>query len=1230
MYLGGVVIYNSQIWTTDGNYTTVTTMPTSSQGLTTLIIVEFCPGDTTSVTVGDVSVGLPSSGSNTSSLLSTTDQSLSPTTIPSTSSLSPSTFTGAPDITSSSPPLEQTTAYPPSTAAPPTASITQAPSSQSAVPSTVTQIPLPVPTFTVPSYTTDTCRVPDDDTEWWNYGCTFSGADLKTTGLLAIATGVPVATAVVPGSNKYEEQYEICAGMCDRQMDCETWALDRSGSSEWACYLYSENIMDLIYAPTYDTDDIVYMARQCFDCATREPTAVPSSTSITGVISTSVPLTTTTVRPGITAAPSVVTYSAPSYTEDACSQPTYGPASCILSGAPVATSGLVAIATGIPVPDGPLIQAFQQCARVCASIDTCNSYALDRGSWPSDITSDWTCYFYSGYVDEYAVSYDSLYSAVVWFESGCYVCDALDENDNDSSSSTSLQLETSTITSASSIVTTAPAGLNTYLVAPYTASTCSRPNGYYSCTLSGAPVATSGLVGEATGVPVAAGGNMAPAYEQCAGICDNLPDCNAWALDRGVGVYPSSQLDSWTCYFYSGSVSTYAVSYMSQYMAVVWFGNGCYDCNPQDLAIAAPSSSSPPTSSVPQTSSLQTSSIPSTSSTMTSSSPVITSAAVFTTSAPAYAPLCTNAVGDGCVLSGAPVATSGLLAVATGIPATPVGSNEGFEKQYTICARVCNEVEGCTSFALDRGSWPTVLDDWSCYFYTGGVREYAVSYNSQYAAVVWFAHNCYQCLPESVSTTSAVVAPDSTSTGSITSLPQSSSNSVPITITTAPTTTSAPAYAILSAAPYTSGVCTTKSVPGNQEPCAISGWPTPTSASGLLAIATGIAPVASGVYNFAQPFEVCAGICAGTVECTLWAVDRGNWPSDMSDWSCLLYDFDGRNYLLNTSPGSAYSRYAWSSDICYNCTLSEPVASPSTAETTPGFTTAPLTTSSLPMTTPTPTSTVPTISAPPLVTTCNKPTAAQWYTNSCTISGVPTATSGLVAVATGIVPPVTGNYNFEVWYQQCASICAGIDGCTSYALDRGNWPTDTSDWTCYFYGFDIASYLHGQTYSTDYRSVVWMNELCFDCPFPGPWYPTSSVTASSAGPQSTSISPTTSTPATSTTAAAATCTRAASPDSSLSCDIRGFKEPDSPVQSLFIIAQADCAAYCSQLREAGTESCASYMWDPSTSLCAVWDVDAWTAIGDDAVAGKAYKNNVMDDFGCWECPIGAQVHAYPV
>lgn len=969
------------------------------------------------------------------------------------------------------------------------------------------------------------------------------------------------------------------------------------------------------------------MARQCFDCATREPTAVPSSTSIAGVVSTSVPLTTTSAPLGITAAPSVVTYSAPSYTEDACSQPTYGPASCILSGAPVATSGLVAIATGVPVPDGPLIRAFQQCARVCASIDTCNSYALDRGTWPADTTSTWTCYFYSGYVNEYAVSYNSLYSAVVWFESGCYACDALDDDVGGSVSSTSSQSESSTLTSMPSTITTAPPGISNYVVAPYTASTCSKPNGYYSCTLSGAPVATSGLVGEATGVPVATGGNMAPAYEHCAGICDNLPGCNAWALDRGVGVYPNSQLDSWTCYFYSGSVSSYAVSYMSQYTAVVWFGNGCYDCNPQDLAVVAPSSSSTPSSSLPQTSSIQSSEIATASSTPTSSSPLITSAAVLTTSAPAYAPVCTNAVGSGCVLSGAPVATSGLIAVATGIPATPVSSNEGFEKQYTICARVCNQVDGCTSFALDRGSWPTDLSPWTCYFYTGGVREYAVSYNSQYAAVVWFANNCYQCLPELASTTSSVVAPESTSFRSISSLSQSSS--FPMTITTAPLTTSAPAYALLSAAPYTSGVCSTKSVPGNQEPCAISGWPTPTSASGLLAIATGVAPVPAGVYNFAQPFEVCAGICADTVGCTLWALDRGDWPSDMLDWSCLLYDFDGRNYLLNTSPGSAYSKYAWSSDICYNCTLNEPVASSSTLVVTSNVATSSVTATSVPNTTPPPTMTVTTFSAPPLVTSCNKPTAAQWYTNGCTISGVPTATSGLVAVATGIVPPVTGNYNFEIWYQQCASICAGIDGCTGYALDRGNWPTDTSAWTCYFYGFDVASYLHGQTSSADYRSVVWMNELCFDCPVPGPWFPPSSSSTSPALSQSTSTSSTTSAPAASTTAAAA-CTRAPSPDSSLSCDTRGFKEPESPLESLYVIAQADCAAYCSQLREANTESCASYMWDPSTSLCAIWDVDSWTAIGDDAIAGKAYKNNVMDDFGCWECPQGAQVHAYPL
>ncbi|KZL72006.1 copper radical oxidase [Colletotrichum tofieldiae] len=188
------------------------------------------------------------------------------------------------------------------------------------------------------------------------------------------------------------------------------------------------------------------------------------------------------------------------------------------------------------------------------------------------------------------------------------------------------------------------------------------------------------------------------------------------------------------------------------------------------------------------------------------------------------------------------------------------------------------------------------------------------------------------------------------------------------------------------------------------------------------------------------PVQVCAKTCAAVDGCTVWAVDRGNWPTDMSAWSCLMYNFNGRNYLLNNSPSSAFSRYAWSDNNCYNCTLNQQALSQqqqqqqlaNLADTTATF------------------------SAPPLVTSCNRPTAAQWYTNGCTMSGVATAATSLLAVATGIAPNSAGDFNFEPAYQRRASICAGIAGCQGCALDR----TNTTGWNRRAGAFEHNHALH--------------------------------------------------------------------------------------------------------------------------------------------------------------------------
>lgn len=819
-----------------------------------------------------------------------------------------------------------------------------------------------------------------------------------------------------------------------------------------------------------------------------------------------------------------------------------------------------------------------------------------------------------------------------------------------------------------------------YRAQAYTTGACSR-SGSGNCVLSGAPVATSGLLAAATPVPVLNPGNPTQAYELCARMCQNTIGCNSWALDRTL----SDNAPEWKCYFYSGVVSSYAVSPNRAYNDIVWFSKDCYGCMQQAQVLyvadqAAVPSSSSSSSSTPSDAAAAAVVVPTTRAPEPAASstksvrpgitppPDVPTLEMPTTVTETSCPLPT--VGQwytaGCTLSGAPLQTSGLVAIATGIPATPSGAvtNAPFEHAYQACAQMCAAMTTCRSWALDRGMWPSDYSDWTCYFYSAGARVMAPQ-NQGNSWVVWMDSMCYNCgtptpSPALPSSTSSNAPPPSAATVIPTTTPV-----IPATSAPAPTTISPPQEPSAFAAPtYTSGVCATKSNPANQAPCAISGWPTPASMSGLVAIATGVPPNPSGSFNFEQPFQVCARACAAVDGCTVWAVDRGNWPTDMSTWSCLLYNFNGRNYLLNTSPNAASSRYAWSDSNCYNCTLSQQAVSSyasssggslptsSTVPFSPFYTpsSGPLTTTSAPV------AAITTFSAPPLVTSCNRPTAAQWYTNGCTMSGVATATTSLLAVATGIAPNAAGDFNFEPAYQRCASICAGIAGCQGYALDR----TNTTSWNCNFHDMAIQPYLSRQQFTVDNRGVVWMSMLCYDCPVPGPWPPVApssssvaaavpttllpSETAAAALPSvtpSTSTSTSTSTAisiqgysqttsltsaSTSASAIPSSCTRAISPPASAACDVKGFRQPAGQAAETHVYTQADCAAYC---LTTGAAVCKSYAWIPATGWCGVYSLDVWTAIGDDAVAGRAYRDYVLDDPGCFACPEGVAVKYLP-
>ncbi|KAJ5016229.1 hypothetical protein K4K57_011930 [Colletotrichum sp. SAR 10_99] len=869
------------------------------------------------------------------------------------------------------------------------------------------------------------------------------------------------------------------------------------------------------------------------------------------------------------------------------------------------------------------------------------------------------------------------------------------------------------------------------------AGTCSSPGYMSTCTMSGMPVATIDIVGKATASPVPASGNMQQAYEQCAGICANLDSCNSWALDRGVGVYPDATASTWWCYFYSGQVGKYHPNaYNAQFAAVVYFAKTCYSCQQRDLAALAPA----PVAATTSTTSSSSPSVPAVTQApvipgvLTFSAPAYDSAAcTFGTPPDCYlsgAPVATSgllavATGitgfvtpsstkavrpgaitpfswiptlavpttvtetncprptadnwytAGCTLSGGVLQTSGLVAVATGVPAPRVQNSNLLEYAYQACAQMCASMSTCYSWALDRGFWPADYSDWTCYFYSAGARLMTPQNDGNYW-IVWMDKQCYACNTPaaaissptpSTSSSIALAATSSTSAGSSTSSAASSistaasstfnanaassTSSTASPATAAPATTRPPSEAyVFSASAWTSGTCVTQRNNDGATPCALSGWPTPTSQSGLLAIATGIAPAPSGVFDFSKPFEVCAGACRGVNGCTTWAIDRGNWPTDLSPWSCYMYNFVNSsnynlpgNYFRLTSYGSAYAKFAWGVTECYNCTLTQAIASSISSsyrlicyehalqqqfffDFLYNFRT---------------------------IWNSHRPRhhfSSSRHSDNTLRAGVDyilrstdRGSMGLIAVATGIAPNVLGDYNFDPSYQRCAVICAGISGCQGYALDR----TSTVTWNCNFYNLPVMTLLKSLSPSVDYRPVVWMSMLCHNCAniVPANVLSSSSSSFSSSSSSSSSLplfvgypqataSPTPTTPASSksqsaassstSASAAAVCSRSASPPATANCNVKGFQQPAGGVQDSYLYAQTDCAAYCLSLGAA----CKSWTWVPGSGWCGIYSLAVWDAIGDSAVAGRAYKDNVMDEPACWSCPDGAAVHYLPV
>ncbi|KAJ0378244.1 hypothetical protein COL26b_003404 [Colletotrichum chrysophilum] len=1020
MMIGSTVIYSSRIWTTDGSYTTVTSMPTSA-GITTLIIVQYCPATAVPIVIGDVAVAPAPSSSSASS------------------------------------------------------------SSTVIVSSTVVIIQA------TPSTTS-----------------TSSSRLSSTTSNAGWATYVPPATTNAPST-----------------------------------------------------------------------TAAPAATNV---------------------AANVPTYLAGVYQAGTCSSPGYM-STCTMSGMPVATIDIVGKATASPVPaSGNMQQAYEQCAGICANLDSCNSWALDRGVgvYPDATASTWWCNFYSGQVGKYHPNaYNAQFAAVVYFAKTCYSCQQRDLAALAPAPAAATTSTTSSSSTSVPAVTQAPVipGVLTFSAPAYDSAACTfgtPPD----CYLSGAPVATSGLLAVATGIT---------------------------GFVSSEGPFKHS----------TKAVRPGAITLFS------WI----------------------PTLAVPTT--------------------------VTETNCPR--PTADNWYTAGCTLSGGVLQTSGLVAVATGVPAPRVQNSNLFEYAYQACAQMCASMSTCYSWALDRGFWPADYSDWTCYFYSAGARLMTPQNDGNYW-IVWMDKQCYACstpaaaISSPTPSTSSSIAPaatSSTSAGSSTSSAASSistaasstfnANAASSTSSTASPTTAAPATTrppseayVFSASAWTSGTCVTQRNNDGATPCALSGWPTPTSQSGLLAVATGIAPAPSGVFDFSKPFEVCAGACRGVNGCTTWAIDRGNWPTDLSPWSCYMYNFVNSsnynlpgNYFRLTSYGSAYAKFAWGVTECYNCTLNQAIAS--------------------------------SISSSYRLICYEHALQQQFFfdflynfrtiwnshrprhhlsssrhsdnilragvdhvlrsTDRGSMSGYPTATQGLIAVATGIAPNVLGDYNFDPSYQRCAVICDGISGCQGYALDR----TSTVSWNCNFYNLPVMTLLKSLSPSVDYRPVVWMSMLCHNCAniVPANVLSSSSSSFSSSSSSSSSLplfvgypqataSPSSTTPASSksqsaassstSASAAAVCSRAASPPATANCNVKGFQQPAGGVQGSYLYAQTDCAAYCLSLGAA----CKSWTWVPGSGWCGIYSLAVWDAIGDSAVAGRAYKDNVMDEPACWSCPDGAAVHYLPV
>jgi hypothetical protein len=349
---------------------------------------------------------------------------------------------------------------------------------------------------------------------------------------------------------------------------------------------------------------------------------------------------------------------------------------------------------------------------------------------------------------------------------------------------------------------------------------------------------------------------------------------------------------------------------------------------------------------------------------------------------------------------------------------------------------------------------------------------------------------------------------------------------------------------------------------------------------------------------------ICDSLCYEHDGCETYALNR---PDTGGDWSCHLYDFSLGLYLAANGMGEErWDGWSFNSKQCFNdCKIKE-VPEERTSTKAPVSSTSQF----LPTTTPS----FPVISAASTYPACGMVTTGQWWTKACTKSGIAMPTTGILAVATGVPAVPASSPDFESRYHQCAAMCAEMNGCEGFALDRGNWPNDLSDWSCNFYDFNVDQYMSGKTYQSSYGRIVWFDDECYSCDAPNsiPTTTTSLTTLTTSTITSGSGTTTTKLPVQNPTA---TCIPNYSADDSLGCNLRGFAPPNtSDVVIENVKTREMCVLSCYS-----NADCQSYMFVPEEEYCFIYPINAWDTLGDVTYGGKAYRDNIMNDRGCYYC-----------